>query len=189
VARDINGRGLVVGTVQSGPAFHWDAARGFVALPGLSGASGGALGVNDPGQTVGASTAADGRQHAVLWDVSGTVRSLGVSSTGFAAAREINNAGQVVGDFGLSADSARAFFWEAGRARALLDLVENPAGWTALTRAWSINNRGEIVGEGQHSTLGAQGYLLTPIPEPAALALVIVAALLHARRRLWRTAR
>lgn len=63
----------------------------------------------------------------------------------------------------------------------LNDLLVNGAGWE-LIEAADINDVGQIVGQGRIN--GAEhGFLLTPVPEPAALGLLTLCNLVLMRRR------
>lgn len=67
-AQAVNNHGLIMGGLQTdtGHAIVWDNGV-CVRLPELDGGSSGACDMNDAGWIVGASTDADGRVHAVLW--------------------------------------------------------------------------------------------------------------------------
>ena len=78
--------------------------------------------------------------------------------------RAINNCDVVVGSFGSNSDESEAFLWdEKGGFRNLNDFIPRDSGWK-LEVASSINERGEIVGWGDHSGQDDAGFLL--IPEP-----------------------
>ena len=146
-----------------------------------------ALAINNNGQTVGTawntnqpSLAEDTQhpgQHAVLWE-EGRMTDLGVlphfsSSSGMG----LNNRGQVVGccsqepnflpdaihrllNHGTDPSHEEAFLYDTGRMMGLNSLISTRSGWT-LETATGINDRGQIVGSGQHD--GQQrAFLLTP---------------------------
>lgn len=72
-------------------------------------------------------------------------------------AKAINNHAQIVGT-----RNASAVIWENGQTIDLADLVENTNGWTNLSIATDINDRGEIVGRGIFK--GKQtAFLLLPL--------------------------
>jgi len=76
--------------------------------------------------------------------------------------RAINNCDVVVGSFGSNSDESEAFLWdEKGGFRNLNDFVLKNSGWK-LEVASSINERGEIVGWGDHSGEDDAGFLLIP---------------------------
>ena len=107
-----------------------------------------AFAINNRGQVVGNSRAADGRGHAVLWD-HGAMFDLDAlpggssSGPGGSDALDINRRGEVVGlsaRVGESGD-VNAALWQDGTMTALGTL---PDGVSSVANA--INNRGQIVG-------------------------------------------
>jgi probable HAF family extracellular repeat protein len=98
-------------------------------------------------------------------------------------ARSINESGVVVGEMtDASQLNDRAFVYTAGQLHDLNDLAALPAGWT-LREAEEVNDLGQIVGwatnaQGRHSA-----FLLTPVPDPAAVALLPAALALLSLRR------
>jgi probable HAF family extracellular repeat protein len=174
----MNERGLVVGysrVSDDDRASVWDRRAGTVRL--LADVGGPqtdfsyAEAVNDAGQVVGAYFSG-GHDHAYLWQWPGPEPyiSLGALGGRSSYAMDINDASQVVGWATTQAGEQHAFVWT--REAGMLDLNEllasGGSGWTLAT-ATAINDRGQIVGEGW---LGAErrAFLLTPVPEPAALA-------------------
>jgi probable HAF family extracellular repeat protein len=81
-------------------------------------------------------------------------------------AYDINNSGQIVGDSGN-----RAFLYENGSMIDLNSLIDPNSGWTLFT-AKDINSTGQIVGVGSVDDQYGRLFLLTPVPEPASLALL-----------------
>src|SRR3954470_2469314 len=103
---------------------------------------------------------------------------LGLKSLGLQAnrsrARDINEAGQVVGDtFSSPGDFYHAFVYTNGQIMDLNALID-PALQVTLTQGTAINDKGQILANGS-SPLGIGAYLLTPtataVPEPSTLAL------------------
>jgi probable HAF family extracellular repeat protein len=147
--------------------------------------------INERSQIVGyAYSSVNSSGHGFLYD-HGIVTQLGVLRAGdtFSRAYCINELGQVVGDSSMAyAGDGRAFLYESGSMTDLNDLIA-PSGWV-LTSARSINDSGQIVGNGTLNGV-SHAYLLTPIPEPATLALIglagIAFVLLRTRRMLGRT--
>lgn len=155
--------------------WRWHALQGQVALPDLAGGTGHYFpnAVNEQGWTVGetwlGSSSSDVR--AVMWSPSGDA--LALQGNGFysSAALDINADGTVVGR-GHGPGGARAFIWTAehGMVDAASRVVN--LGSFRLGEASAINQLGQIAGWGYDSATGlAQPYLLTPVPEPEALAL------------------
>jgi probable HAF family extracellular repeat protein len=143
---EINNRRQIVGYAIVGltsRAFVWQDGV-FTYLPSLSDVEYTfAEAINDRGEIVGSSRAADGAQRAVLWR-DGTIVDLGLlPGTTSAAARGINDRGVIAG-FASSPDgTTRAVVWERGQ---ILELGTLPGGVDAAATA--INNHGEIVGFG-----------------------------------------
>ena len=152
-ADGINDRGDVVGgsLIQSneeGHPFLWTAERGMEDLGSFGGPFGAANSINDQRQAVGESQNAEFRNFAFIWERGIGLRKLGTlggpDSEG--SAKDINNAGQVVGVIALDGffgdpSFRRAFVWTARTGMRDLGRL---AGDNA--RAFSINQRGEIVG-------------------------------------------
>jgi len=193
--RDINDLGVVAGYASlpiGQRAIVWDAAGIPKVLDPLIGPDAGrslARRINNAGWVVGESSAAEGVR-ATLWRED-TVLNLGtILGRNASAAFDINDAGQVVGYSanGLNDDnlnvSSRAFLWsESTGMQYLLDLVEpsQAAQWANLRNAFSIGNDGTITGFGQTADGKIHAFVMTLIPEPAALVLLLGAALCRAR--------
>ena len=74
----------------------------------------------------------------------------------------INNHGLMVGGFGPDPDKQSAFVWDKTHGRRDLNgLIAPNSGWT-LEVASGINERGEIVGWGDHDRIDNAGFLLVP---------------------------
>ena len=91
----------------------------------------------------------------------------------FSRGYSINASGQVTGDYGIAGDGVRAFLYSGGSMYDLTDLVSHglPDG-VILDGATGINDSGWIIANGRDS----KAYLLQPVPEPASLALFLIAA-------------
>jgi uncharacterized membrane protein len=157
-ARRINTSGLIVGDTynQQGHyhAFLWDTARGArpVALPGEEYSS--ALALNDRGQVVVRAVPS-----GLLLYSDGRFDAIGVRE---ATPHALNKSGIVVGSYGVKPEGQRAFSWDKVQGlRDLNGLIDPQAGWQ-LEVATSINDRGEIVGWGDHEGTENAGFLLLP---------------------------
>ena len=74
----------------------------------------------------------------------------------------LNNHGVIVGSYGAKPEEQRAFVWDKARGRQDLNrLIASDPTWT-LEVASSINDRGEIVGWGEHNHTENAGFLLIP---------------------------
>jgi len=138
--------------------------------------------INDSGQVAGFSSLAGAQAiHAFLWSQGGAMQDLGTLPAGASNyATGINKTGQVVG---FTSDQ-RAFLYDGGSMVDLQDLIDPASGWV-LTAAQDINDLGQIVGYGSHTvggTVVGTAFLLTPVPEPAALILLALGGLAVMRR-------
>jgi probable HAF family extracellular repeat protein len=132
-----------------------------------------ARGVNNNGWVVGDIKHSSVRRIAYVWDPVNGRRDLGDLPGGDVEsfARGINDHGVVVGwsDVG---GGGHSFVWDAiNGMRDLNDLIDPASGWV-LYQTSAINSAGQIVGTGRNPDGNVEAFLLTPIPEPATLALV-----------------
>ncbi len=140
-------------------------------MPTLSPA--GCSGINDAGMLVGAARLSSGTPVAYAWQ-NGVTRLLATPpGEQTPSPRALNNSGVVVG-YAWSPGSSRACVWNGQQAAYLEDLLSAHDGWL-LQYANDINDSGQIVGEGLWNGV-YHGYLLTPVPEPTSLALLVCAA-------------
>lgn len=193
-ARSINNSGQIAGNFypETGPSrvFRIGPNRHFdPATDDLGNLGGDALArqMNASGQIAGGSLLASGIQHAFRTTDTGGVDAasdLGALAAGMnSEAWGINDAGDVVGWSGTSTTSAHAIIVRGnGPMIDLNTLIDPLAGWT-LCFGMDINNHGQIVGWGYHSGYGTRAYLLTPVPEPDALALLVLGFALIRRQR------
>ncbi|MCC6443563.1 MAG: hypothetical protein IT210_08940 [Armatimonadetes bacterium] len=170
VAFNINDAGQIIGA-SSAPdlgvihAALWDRGKVTDLTPGELVYSD-AAGINNQGQVVVNSSSIG----AFLWE-KGRVTSLGVLENDvWNWAMSINDKGQVVG-FSSGPEGApngRPFLWERGQMVDLNAAFEDPQDEWRLDWAYSINNRGAIVGVGFRKDANGQeqvtGFLLTPKP-------------------------
>jgi probable HAF family extracellular repeat protein len=199
-ATGINDAGVVVGssglsdTHGSDRGFRWSSAGGMVnlgtpssqALAGLADYTQSyAQNLNEAGLIVGAADRGPGLTRAVYWDANDVIHDIGTLGGTSGWAYAVNDADVIVG-FSSNGAGNRAFGYVPGGAltdlNVLLDL--SSSGWT-ITRAYDINNLGQIVGEGVFGGV-TQAVLLTPIPEPGTALLMGlgIAGLSAAGRRM-----
>ncbi len=167
----INASGQVAGYAYTTGDAEWHAFLWTPTTPGgasgtmldlgtLGGTQSQAIGINASGQLAGISrTTENAESHAFLYD--GTMHDLGPG-----AAFGINASGQVTGYSG-----AHAFLYTSGSGLVDLNSLIDPSSGWELSTALAINDAGQITGWG---LIGGQqhAYLLTPVPEPASLALL-----------------
>jgi probable HAF family extracellular repeat protein len=198
-AYSINNMGQAVGrsrdtTQQGGRAVLFDltGSGNNIDLGTLGGPYSWARSINDAGEIVGGANTASGDGHATLFDPTGNASNIDLGTLGGngSAAYSINDNRQIVGyaltDLGTW--YATLFDSKGGGNNVNLNNCIDPAmGWT-LTRAYSINNKGWIVGYGLNSEGYEHAFLLKPIPLPGALILgsigIGLAGWLHRRRKL-----
>jgi probable HAF family extracellular repeat protein len=143
-AKAINDAGQIVGYFRPSPstsdAFIWE--DGVVTRLGMLG--GAAYDINEAGVVVGRYyNGAAG--HAFLWR-DGVITDLGTLGSTSSVATGINDLDQVVGNFRRpgASDRYHAFLWEDG------ELTDLGAAWGFdESRAWVINDRGQILGWGR----------------------------------------
>jgi probable HAF family extracellular repeat protein len=169
-ASDLNNRGQVVGGSrltgdQEQHPFLWDGRR-LIDLGTFGGSLGNAIALSDSGEVAGWATFPDDQVfHAALWR-RGKITDLGTLSGDTASfAFTINASGQVVG-VSVPPDSdfanARPFLWEGGGP--MVDLTTLIAGGTSLrlTEPETINDRGEIAGNGFDADGNQHAFLVIP---------------------------
>jgi uncharacterized membrane protein len=168
-ATSVNESGQAVGISLLGPcnhAFFWDGdpSHDALDLPELSDTREIlAFALNDLGQGAGAASLWTGEESAVFWDTDHSVRRVPGMSGLISTARDVNNAGWVVGsnDFG-------AWVWDGtGTAMQLQDLLVGPNAeladlTTCIGGATGIDEYGRIAAAGMYDGQ-ATALLLTPV--------------------------
>jgi probable HAF family extracellular repeat protein len=129
-----------------------------------------ALAINNAGQITGYARNAQGVLHAYLGTSNGMIDLMpDYSGTSFGHA--INDLGHVVGLMSSNFSGSRAFYWD-GELHDLNDLIPENSGWT-LRDARGINDLGQIVGDGFNPEGQYRAFILTPVPEPTTLAMML----------------
>lgn len=177
----VNDKGTVIGTWNTGrkhnnfpvqQAFVWHIGdKHWTGLGTLGGPRSEPTALSNLDQVVGQADLPDDpathrwRKHAFLWE-HGRMHDLGVLPSGnYSRPSAINDSGQIVG-FSNAANrqlDIRPVLWQQGQLEDLTRCVPAGTHWTSLDGAASINDYGQIVGdggiEGDHRM---HGYLLTP---------------------------
>ena len=173
-ASDLNNHGQVVGSSNvSGDLYQ----RPFLWEKGVLRDLGGSLGgngatatrINEKGEVVGsANLAGEQTFHATLWRGVGQMTELGsVDNDPCAFGWAINDKTQVVGISSPACghfDISRAFLWEDGSLVDLNTLIP-PNSPLYLDYAYTINNRGEIAGNGLDAAGISHAFVLIPCDE------------------------
>jgi len=154
--KSINNQGIIAGDTYDKQghyhAFVWDATHGarLVSIPAEQYSS--ALALNDKGEVLVKATPG-----GLFIDSGGTLRSIEIPKS---TPRAMNGERIVVGSFGPGPEAQRAFVWDLDHGlRDLNLLIPGDSGWK-LEVASGINDRGEIVGWGDHNGVENAGFLL-----------------------------
>lgn len=160
-ARSINGNGQIVGDTYDLQghyhAFLWDAEHGSRLLSTGGEEYSSALALNRRGEVVVRAVPA-----GLFLYSDGKFDSIDAPQ---ASVHGLNKDESMVGSFGPNPEGQRAFLWDKARGlRDLNALVGATSGWK-LEVATGINDRGEIVGWGDHGETENAGFLLVPLGE------------------------
>lgn len=139
------------------------------ALGSLGGNISTVSGLNNSNQIVGtASLEGNESTHGFLATKTGdnwNMIDLGTLGGNNSKATDINDAGQIVGSSEvIGQNNSVAVLISNGQAYKLIDLVpeEQLEGWSELSSAFKINNKGQIIGTGKYNNQ-SWNYLLDPI--------------------------
>lgn len=180
VGRAINNRGDVVGSgwVDGEGNQHAFLFRNGVLMDihGLDGKSSYAQGINNLGQAVGWAETGEVSEngpiiHAVTFD-DGKVNDLNPFNSDYSYATAINDHGWLLGAYRREDIGYGTFLYMNGHERDLQNLIPPDQDWY-LDYANDINERGQIVGSAYGPGNRDHAVLLTPIPEPASIQLLI----------------
>ena len=92
-------------------------------------------------------------------------------------AEGMNNSGQIVGESYNSANQNHAFLWTTGSGMQDLNSFIDPDSGLTLNAAVAINNGGQIMARGVNASGQGDALLLTPVPEPSTVALLLAGAI------------
>jgi probable HAF family extracellular repeat protein len=171
----INENGQVVGISNvagdtSQRAFIWENGAVHDLGGSLGGLKTGANAINEKGETVGyAALPGETYTHATLWKKPGQLIDLGTVGSGHCSfAWAINSKSQILGESDsadcVNYDGATPFLWENGSLIDLNNLVP-PNSPLQLVYAYSINDRGEIAGNGWDASGNEHAFRLVPCDE------------------------
>ncbi len=197
VARDLNNGGWAVGCYNDyahyahNRACLWRSPTEMEYLLTESVVDSEARAVNDVGQIAGSAYTAAGTNEAFLWQ-NGEFHYLAKpDGITWANANDINNLGQIVGDFGVLIEgdfdpiySCDAYIWENGQFQLLPSAYRYSEATAVNNNGWVIGWAGYVTDDGDQIT---RPMLWTPVPEPSGLlALAACIVGLAAMRRSWR---
>ncbi len=161
--RAINARSLIAGDTYDDQgryhAFVWDTTHGGRIIPVPDADFTSSLAIDDHGDVL-LKASPDG----LFLYSDGNLQAVEIPKT---TPRAMNNNRVIVGSFGPGPEEQRAFIWDKTNGlQDLNTLIPASSGWT-LEVATSVNDRGEIVGWGDHGAEENVGFLLRP-RKPAA---------------------
>ncbi len=185
----ITTNGFIVGwaSVGTGDGIHgvsWSAPGAPNDLDELDGGDDRSIAfdANDVGQIVGRSNASSG-DRAVLWQDGGDPIDLGDLAGGedSSEAQGVNALGEIVG-VSKNASGDRGVLWDStGGPYDLNDRLDASGAGYEILRANAINDAGQIAADAKIGSV-THGVLLTPAPEPGALAQTLTSVIALA---LW----
>lgn len=169
-ANAINNSGIIVGESSVEGTTNTQAfiyTNTIAPLGTLGGDYSSAKGINDAGVVVGESTevtAGVTNLQAFIYQ-NGSMSSLRVQAAALgadsSAASGINNLGQIVGYLGFG-QLTQAYLFDGANIVNLNQFIPASSGFTNLSSADGINDKGQIIGSGTLANGDYHGYLLTP---------------------------
>jgi probable HAF family extracellular repeat protein len=168
IVHAVNDRGQVVGQANDANghyrAFLWDAAQGLRSIGPPDAAMSTALAVNEAGHILIETFT----PNAVYLREEGKLVRVDLAPDVPSQPLALNHCDLIVGEFGAASDFYHAFIWDRAHGfRDLNRLIEVGSGWN-FESAVDINDRGEIIGLGDHENEEDAGFLLVPGEKSAA---------------------
>jgi probable HAF family extracellular repeat protein len=159
--RGINQHGQIVGQLNDKEghysAFLWEDNKMHSIAP-PTGTMSTAIAINDQGHVLMRIFTPN---EVFLWR-GGKLTTIQLSAEMASQPLGLSNCDVIVGEFGASSDYYHAFIWdEKNGMHDLNTLIDANSGWT-LEQALDINDRGEIIGTGDHGNEEDTGFLLVP---------------------------
>lgn len=174
----LNDAGEIVGGAWLTYANHaFKYSQGQMADLGSTRTHSDAFAINESGIAVGQSYYNDSSNCIAVMFKNNEIYELGtLPGIQCSLANDINNRDQIVGiSYYHPLDQMEAVLYENGEMYNLNNLIDPASGWHLKTAA-AINDNGQIVGYGLNASGQPHAFLLTPVPEPATAALLLLGA-------------
>jgi probable HAF family extracellular repeat protein len=178
IGMGVNDHDVVVGTRTADEAggAPWEAfmysGGHATALPGLGGSYTAPERINNAGQVAGNGITAAGEAHAFLYS-GGKTTDLGTFGGISSFASDLNEAGWVVGTADGPSNNDVGFLYAEGQLHRLRDLLAPGSQQWRIGGADAITDDGRILARAINQQKEFSYLLLTPVPEPGALALAL----------------